>query len=177
MREEVKSMWLPESDSLITGDQLAQMKYTHAVAREVLRYRAPAPMVPHIAAEDFPLNESYTIPKGTIVFPSVYESSFQGFNEPDRFDPDRFSEERQEDRVYKKNYLAFGAGAHQCVGQRYAINHLVLFIAMFATLLDFKRHRSDGCDEITYVPTICPKDDCLVSLSRRCARYPTLSLH
>ena len=177
VREEVKSIWLPESDSLITGDQLAQMKYTHAVAREVLRYRAPAPMVPHIAAEDFPLNKSYTIPKGTIVFPSVYESSFQGFNEPDRFDPDRFSEERQEDRVYKKNYLAFGAGAHQCVGQRYAINHLVLFIAMFATLLDFKRHRSDGCDEITYVPTICPKDDCLVSLSRRCARYPTLSLH
>ncbi|KAK9984414.1 hypothetical protein SO802_033939 [Lithocarpus litseifolius] len=68
-------------------------------------------MVPHIAAENFPLNESYAIPKGTIVCPSVYESSFQGFSEPDRF-----SEERQEDRVYKKNYLAFGAGAHQCVG-------------------------------------------------------------
>ena len=67
MREEVKSMWLPESDSLITGDQIAQMKYTHAVAREILRYKAPAPLVPHIATKDFLLNESYTIPKGTIV--------------------------------------------------------------------------------------------------------------
>nr|POE74429.1 cytochrome p450 [Quercus suber] len=41
VREEVESIWLPESDSLITGDQIAQM-YTHTVAREILRYRAPA---------------------------------------------------------------------------------------------------------------------------------------
>jgi cytochrome P450 family 710 subfamily A protein len=176
VREEVESIWSPESDSLITAEQLGRMTYTQAVAREVVRYRAPATMVPHIAAEDFPFTETYTIPKGTIVFPSVYESSFQGFTEPDRFDPDRFSEERQEDRLCKRNFLAFGAGAHLCVGQRYALNHLVLFMAMFATLLDFKRHLTDGCDEIVYVPTICPKDDCMVFLSKRCARYPILSL-
>ncbi|XP_062096795.1 cytochrome P450 710A1-like [Humulus lupulus] len=174
VRDEVSGIWTPESDSLITGEMLSQMKYTQAVAREVVRYRAPATLVPHIATVDFPLTESYTIPKGTIVFPSTYESCFQGFTNADRFDPDRFSEERQEDRVYKRNYLAFGAGPHQCVGQRYAMNHLVLFIAMFCTLLDFKRHRTDGCDEIVYVPTICPKDDCMVFLSRRCQRYPNL---
>ncbi|KAE9598996.1 putative cytochrome P450 [Lupinus albus] len=110
---------------------------------------------------------------GAIVFPSVLESSFQGFTEPDRFDPDRFSEERKEDQIFKRNFLAFGAGAHQCVGQRYALNHLVLFIAMFVSLIDFKRDVTDGCDEITYVPTICPKDDCRVFLSRRSARYPS----
>uniref|UniRef100_A0A7N2LSL9 Cytochrome P450 n=1 Tax=Quercus lobata TaxID=97700 RepID=A0A7N2LSL9_QUELO len=36
VREEVESIWLLESDSLITSDQIAQMKYTHAVAREIL---------------------------------------------------------------------------------------------------------------------------------------------
>lgn len=176
VREEVAGFWSPESDTLITGDQVREMKYTQAVAREVLRYRAPATLVPHVAMKDFPLTESYTIPKGTIVFPSVFDSSFQGFTEADRFDPDRFSEERQEDQAFKKNFLAFGAGPHQCVGQRYALNHLVLFIAMFSTLLDFKRHRTDGCDDIVYNPTICPKDGCSVFLSRRCARYPNLSL-
>ncbi|KAL5577213.1 hypothetical protein UlMin_018912 [Ulmus minor] len=176
VREEVETIWSPKSDSLITAEQLLQMKYTQAVAREVVRYRAPATLVPHIAVEDFRLTENYTIPKGTIVFPSAYESCLQGFTEADRFDPDRFSEERQEDRIYKRNFLAFGAGAHQCVGQRYALNHLVLFIAMFATLVDFKRDRSDGCDEIGYAPTICPKDECRVFLSRRSARYPVLSL-
>ncbi|KAF5811287.1 putative cytochrome P450 [Helianthus annuus] len=175
VREEVAGIWSPESDKLITAEELRQMRYTEAVAREVIRYRAPATLVPHIAGEDFPLTETYTIPKGTIVFPSVYESSFQGFIEADRFDPDRFMEHRQEDRVYKKNYLAFGAGPHQCVGQRYAINHLVLFIAMFTSLFDFKRERSDGCDEIAYVPTICPRDDCKVVLSLRCRRFPCLS--
>lgn len=176
VRDEVSRIWSPESDRLITADQLREMRYTQAVAREVLRYRAPATLVPHIAVQDFPLTESYTIPKGTIVFPSVYESSFQGFSEPDRFDPERFSVERQEDQVYRKNFLVFGAGAHQCVGQRYALNHLVLFIALFATLLDFKRDRTDGCDDITYSPTITPKDGCKVFLSKRCSRYPNLSL-
>lgn len=167
VRKEVAQYWLAESGAAtITGENLREMKYTEAVAREVVRIRAPATMVPHIAGVDFPLTENYVIPKGTIVFPSVFDSSFQGFTEAERFDPDRFME-RQEDRVYKKNFLAFGAGSHQCVGQRYAINHLMLFIAMFSTLINFKRDRSDGCDEIAYVPTIVPKDDCRVSLSRR----------
>lgn len=166
VREEVESIWEVHSNSLITPDQLIAMKYTQAVAREVVRYRAPATLVPHLTHQDFQLTENYTIPKGTIVFPSVYESSFQGFPEADRFDPDRFYlEERREEQLYKRNYLVFGAGGHQCVGQKYALNLLVIFIAMFATLIDFKRHRTDGCDNLNFCPTICPRDDCLVSLS------------
>ncbi|XP_021839046.1 cytochrome P450 710A11-like [Spinacia oleracea] len=177
VREEVESIWKVESNKLITPEQLVSMKYTQAVAREVVRYRAPATLVPHMVHQDFQLAENFTIPKGSIVFPSVYESSFQGFSEPDRFDPDRFYlEERREDQVYKRNYLVFGSGAHQCVGQRYALNLLVLFIAMFTSLIDFKRHRTEGCDDLNFCPTICPKDDCLVSLSKRCANFPALSL-
>ncbi|KAL1211196.1 Cytochrome [Cardamine amara subsp. amara] len=177
VREEVARIWSPESNALITADQLAEMSYTRSVAREVLRYRPPASMVPHVAASDFTLTESYTIPKGAIVFPSVFDSSFQGFTEPDRFDPDRFSETRKEDQLFKRNFLVFGSGSHQCVGQRYALNHLVLFIAMFSSLLDFKRLRSDGCDEIVYCPTISPKDGCTVFLSSRVKTYPNLSLN
>ncbi|CAK9133945.1 unnamed protein product [Ilex paraguariensis] len=124
------------------------MRFTKAVAKEVIRFRPPGTLIPHITVGDFQLTENYTIPKGTIVFPSVLESSLQGFVEPHRFDPDRFMEERQEDRVYKKNYLMFGIGAHQCLGQSYAINHLVLFIAIFTSLINFKRHRTDGCDDL-----------------------------
>ncbi|KAG9448006.1 hypothetical protein H6P81_014134 [Aristolochia fimbriata] len=172
VREEVGGIWSPESGALMTAEQLRAMKYTQAVAREVVRIRPPATLVPHIAKEPFQLTESYTVPRGTIVFPSLYESSFQGFTEPERFDPDRFSPERQEEEVYKRNFLVFGAGGHQCVGQRYALNHLGLFIALFASLLDFKRHKTDGCDDLAYVPTIAPKDDCLVYISRRRQRYP-----
>ncbi|XP_039118903.1 cytochrome P450 710A11-like [Dioscorea cayenensis subsp. rotundata] len=173
VREEVVAAWNPLSGELLTPEMVRGFKYTEAVAREVVRFRPPATMVPHIAGEEFRLTDEYVVPKGTIVFPSVYESSFQGFTEPDRFDPDRFGEGRVEDRVFKRNFLAFGAGPHQCVGQRYAINHLVVFIAMFVSLLDFRRERTDGCDEIAYVPTIVPKDDCLVYLSSRFNPFPS----
>ncbi|CAH9119266.1 unnamed protein product [Cuscuta europaea] len=175
VRTEVKRYWSPESDQPIGAEQLREMRYVEAVAREIIRFRTPATLVPHIAGEDYRLTENYVIPKGTIVFPSVFDSSFQGFPEPEKFDPDRFMDERQEDRVYRRNFLAFGAGPHQCVGQKYAINHLILFIAVFTATIDFKRHRTDGCDEIAYVPTIAPKDDCAVYLALRCPKFPSLS--
>ncbi|NP_001312031.1 cytochrome P450 710A11-like [Nicotiana tabacum] len=175
VRSEVVKFWSPESEQPLTAEMLRVMKYLEAVAREVVRIRTPATLVPHIAGEEFRLTDDYVIPKGTIVFPSVFDSSFQGFPEPEKFDPDRFMEERQEERVYKKNYLAFGAGSHGCVGQRYAINQLMLFIALFTALIDFKRHKTDGCDDIAYIPTIAPKDDCKVFLSQRCTRFPSFS--
>ncbi|KAF8728976.1 hypothetical protein HU200_018282 [Digitaria exilis] len=175
VRAEVAAIWSPSSDEPITAAQMSEMRYTQCVAREVIRHRPPATMVPHIAREAFPLAEGcYTVPKGATVFPSLYESSFQGFRDAAAFDPDRFfSDERREDVAFRRNFLAFGAGAHQCVGQRYALNHLVLFVAMFATLVDFRRHDTEGCDDLVYIPTIAPKDDCAVYLKQRCAKLPS----
>ncbi|XP_052140281.1 cytochrome P450 710A1-like [Oryza glaberrima] len=174
VRAEVASLWSPDSGEPITADKIAEMKYTKAVAREVVRHRPPATLMPHIALQDFQLTESYTIPKGTLVLPSMYESSFQGFHEPDAFDPERFfSEARREDVVYKRNFLAFGAGPHQCVGQRYALNHLVIFMALFVSLVDFRRERTEGCDVPVYMPTIVPRDGCVVYLKQRCANLPS----
>ncbi|CAN6335888.1 unnamed protein product [Urochloa humidicola] len=87
--------------------------------------------------------------------------------------PRFFSEERREDVAFRRNFLPFGAGAHQCVGQRYALNHLVLFVALFVSLVDFRRHATPGCDDLVYIPTIAPKDDCAVYLEQRCAELPS----
>lgn len=56
----------------------------------------------------------------------------QGFTDPLKFDPDRFSPERQEDIKHGKNFLAFGHGPHYCVGKEYAINHLTAFLAILS---------------------------------------------
>lgn len=169
VREEVKHNLndcpSPSTPSF-TPELLRGLKYTEMVVKEVLRFRPPATMVPHAAINDFQLTDTYTVRKGTIVFPSVFESSFQGFTDPYTFDPDRFSPERQEDVVFKRNWLMFGAGPHQCLGQRYAINHLMLFTALFASLVHWTRVRSAGCDNFVYTPTIAPKDGCLISISK-----------
>ncbi|XP_020251343.1 cytochrome P450 710A11-like [Asparagus officinalis] len=49
VRKEVAVIWSPESGDPITAEQIREMKYTEQVAREVLRFRPPATMVPHIA--------------------------------------------------------------------------------------------------------------------------------
>lgn len=45
-------------------DQLESLKYTRAVVRELLRYRPPVLMVPYVAKKPFPIDDSYTVPKG-----------------------------------------------------------------------------------------------------------------
>ena len=65
--------------------------------------------------------------------PSLVAACRQGFPNPDVFDPDRFDPAgRNEGAVYQTNFLAFGVGAHYCVGREYAMNHLVAFMALFA---------------------------------------------
>ncbi|KAK4359575.1 hypothetical protein RND71_021804 [Anisodus tanguticus] len=49
---EVTKFWSPKSEELLTGDMLKEMKYVEVVAFEVLRFRPPTPMVPHLTSED-----------------------------------------------------------------------------------------------------------------------------
>jgi cytochrome P450 len=77
----------------VTGTNILQnvddMVYTRAVVKEVLRYRPPAVFVPQIAMQDVKLTDDYTVPKGSIVVPSLYAACMQGFPNAETFDPER----------------------------------------------------------------------------------------
>lgn len=145
-------------DAPITGEVLSEMKYTRQVVKEILRYRPPAPMVPQVAQKPFKLTEDYTAPAGTMIIPSCWAASMQGYEEPDKFDPDRFGPERQEDVKFASNFLVFGHGPHYCVGKEYAQNHLAIFLARISTSLDWTRIRSEKSDKTIYLPTLYPGD-------------------
>jgi len=157
----------PDDSEPLSLNTLNQMTYTRQVIREVLRIRAPATLVPHIALNNFKLNEDVVIPKGTLVVPSVYSSSFQGFPNPHTFDPDRFGPERKEDVKYKTNFLVFGAGPHKCLGYEYAMLHLLAFTALFTTHVNFERIWTPQSESIVYGPTIYPGDGCILNISKR----------
>ena len=76
VREE-QAAYRPDLTAPITGDVLYQMTYTRQVIREVLRYRAPAPMVPLLAQKAFPLTDDYTVPKGTLIMPSLHTACLE----------------------------------------------------------------------------------------------------
>lgn len=54
------------------------------------------------------------------------------------------SPERKEDVTFASNYMVFGHGPHYCVGKEYAINHLITFLAILSTSLDWTRFRCEG---------------------------------
>eukprot|EP00126_Sphaerothecum_destruens_P000086 Sdes_comp10105_c0_seq1m1709 len=148
-------------------DVLENLVYTKMVVKELLRFRPPAVMVPHEAVSPFQLTEDYVVPKGTILLPSIWCAQKEGFTNPDVFDPERFNEERREDVVYAKHYLAFGIGPHRCMGKEYAYNHLSLFVSLFSTLCDWERIKTKESDKIIYSPTIYPADGCIIKLRPR----------
>jgi len=152
------------NDEPITQEMIAKMEYTNQVVKEVLRFRPPATMVPHLALKDTQLDDNYTIKKGSIVLPSIWCSSFEkdGFVDALKFDPDRFNAERQEHVKYAKYYLPFGTGPHACMGREYANNHLICFTAIAARNMDWKRRRTPHSDEIIFGPTIFPADHCII---------------
>lgn len=168
VREEQQRL-RPDPKAKITGEVLGEMAYTRQVVKEILRYRAPAPMVPQMAYADYPLSEEYSIPKGTLVFPSINAANMQGFPDAHKFDPDRMGPERKEDVHHAKNYLTFGYGPHYCVGKEYAINQLVLFLSIVALECDWDRQRTPDSDLMKYLPTIYPHDS-LISLRPRAAQ-------
>eukprot|EP00160_Parvularia_atlantis_P016449 Unigene5221_Nuclearia_a/m.16029 Unigene5221_Nuclearia_a/g.16029 ORF Unigene5221_Nuclearia_a/g.16029 Unigene5221_Nuclearia_a/m.16029 type:complete len:485 (-) Unigene5221_Nuclearia_a:95-1549(-) len=155
------------NDDPITFEVLEKLTYTRQVVKEILRFRPPAPYIPQIAVKDFELSPDYTVPQGTIIFPSLWHATQNGFPQQDVFDPDRFSPERGEDTKFGKAFLTFGTGAHYCMGREYAMNHLTVFVSLIATLLDWDHHLTNKSDQICYIPAVIPEDGVLVTLRQR----------
>jgi cytochrome P450 len=73
------------------------------------------------------------VTKGTFVFIPIYAIHRHRllWDQPDVFDPDRFSPERSAGR-HRFSYLPFGAGPRVCIGQAFAQTETV---AILATLM------------------------------------------
>lgn len=130
-------------------------------SEQLLRWRPPPPLVPHVAACDFPLTENFTIPAGSIVFPSTIEASRQ-WPRGDEFDISRFitTTDKNNDEANQPPLLTFGYGQHSCPGRHYAQQHLILFIVTAVQCLSWERVITDWQTRniLTYLPTIYPRD-------------------
>jgi len=157
----------PTGNEPITVDMLAQMRYTHQTMKEMLRFRAPAPMLPHLVKnKTYQLTEDYSAPAGSLVCPIIWEANHRGFPDGWTFDPDRFGPERDEGKTHEKAFMTFGAGPHYCAGQRYAMQHLMMFLAVLARDTEWSRRQTPKMHEFMYAPTVYPGDGCLLDCLR-----------
>lgn len=66
--------------------------------------------------------------------------------------------------IITRSVAVLSALCLQCLGQKYAMNHIMLFISLMATLVDWQRVQSPNMDDLEYVPTIVPKDGAMIHL-------------
>ncbi|KAI8655769.1 Hypothetical protein NCS54_01269600 [Fusarium falciforme] len=168
VREENIKVRNGDPNAAITMDQLESLTYTRAVVRELLRYRPPVIMVPYVTKKAFPITDSYTVPKGSMLIPTTYMALHDPdvYENPDYFDPDRYYKGDAEEKG-AKNYLVFGVGPHYCLGQVYAQLNLALMIGKASVMLDWKHHATPRSEEIKVFATIFPMDDCPLTFEER----------
>jgi sterol 22-desaturase len=125
-------------------------------------------MVPYMVKKPFHIQEhNYTARKGTMIVPSTWFSLHdpEAYPEPDTFDPERWISGTAEEQG--KNWLVFGTGPHYCIGQNYATLNLILLLHKLSAEFDWHHKITPLSEEIRVFATIFPKDDLLLSFTRR----------
>jgi cytochrome P450 len=112
-----------------TVADLPQLPYTDMVVREALRLYPPAAGFAREPIEDVHIG-GYDVPKGSLVtvntFALHHDPRF--FDEPERFNPDRFSA-GWEERIPRYAFLPFGGGPRVCIGNGFAMMEARLILA------------------------------------------------
>jgi cytochrome P450 len=114
-------------------EDLPRLVFTRRVVEESMRLYPAAPGLSTrraLAADEVC---GHRIPKGAAVsvLPWVLHRHRRLWDDPETFDPDRFSPERSAGRP-RFAYLPFGAGPRVCIGQVLAMNETILILAALA---------------------------------------------
>lgn len=126
MRAEVEAV---AGDDLITIEHTKKLTFTRNMFRETLRLYPPITFLPRVALENTRLGKK-RIKKGALVMiaPWVVHRHQTYWKDPDVFDPDRFSPEREAEMT-PGCYIPFGQGHRLCSGAAFATIESTLFLA------------------------------------------------
>ncbi len=126
-----------ELDEVLAGrtpvpEDFARLPYTEAVFAESMRLYPPAWGVGRMALKHYEAG-GYQIEPGDIVLMSQYvvHRDPRWFPDPERFDPDRWTQDKRAARP-KFSYFPFGGGARVCIGEHFAWMEGVLMLATLA---------------------------------------------
>ncbi len=164
-----------ELDELYAGgptvsfQALREIPRLEAAIKETLRLHPPLILLLRVAQQEFEVGD-YTVPPGTMVgaSPRVSNRIAEDFPAPDTFDPDRYSEERQEDRLNRWNWIPFGAGRHRCVGSAFAMMQLKAIFSVLLQDYEFEMAQpSDSYRDDTSKMVIQLEQPCTVRYRRR----------
>ena len=146
-------------------ERLGDLEQVEWAFKEALRLLPPVPSVPRRALRNFVFG-GHVIPAGTHVGvnPMYTHRMPEHWDDPEMFDPSRFSPERSRGR-HKYAWVPFGGGAHMCLGLHFAYMQAKAFLY---TLL--AEHRIVLADDYTcdfqMFPIPKPRDGLPVRIER-----------
>ena len=124
-----------------TIEDMMNLKFTTRVINESMRLYPQPPVLIRRALEEVTL-DGYKIEPGTDFFISVWNlhRNPRLWENPDKFDPDRFPlDERMPNEVTQNYaYLPFGGGQRKCVGDQFALFESIVTLAMVCRRFDFE---------------------------------------
>jgi len=161
-----------ELDQVLAGRtpgqaDIADLPFTRRLVDECLRLFPPAPgMSARVAAAPDVLG-GRAVKAGAymVLAPWVLQRHRRTWEDPERFDPNRFLPERSEGRA-RLATMPFGAGPRVCIGQLLAVNEIILILATMAQhyVLELA---SDAPVELHHNVTLRPKGGLPMRLRRR----------
>jgi cytochrome P450 len=118
-----------------TLDALGQFVYAGRIIEETMRLYPPGWLMTRKALEDDQLGE-YHVPAGTEIYiaPFLIHRHPALWDQPDRFDPDRFSAERSQGR-HALAMLPFSAGPRNCIGEYLARMEMQIHLVLISSRL------------------------------------------
>lgn len=104
----------------MTSERIAELTYTRQIFSEAMRLYPPAWAVGRYVKEDYEVG-GYVIPRKSEVWLSQYvvHHDERWHNNPEVFDPSRFTEEEIAKRP-RLSYFPFSAGPRNCIGEQFA---------------------------------------------------------
>ena len=136
------------------------------VMKEAMRLVTPVPGVTRRANRDTELL-GYRVPKGAYLAVHLWglHHLAELWPDPERFDPERFAEDRREDKVHRYAYLPFGNGVHKCIGMYFG--GMEVKAAMHQILQRYRLQVAPGYRmPVDWVSLPRPKDGLPITLHR-----------
>jgi len=152
----------------VTFESLRTIPVFERVIKEVLRLHPPLIFLIRKVAKDLPFKD-YLIKAGkyVCVSPRVSHRIPEIFPNPDKFDPDRFTEERQED-AKPFTWVAFGGGRHKCSGNAFAMLQLKAIHAILLRRYKFELvNPAESYIDNYKEMVVQPNSPCLVRYTKR----------